>query len=165
MKVLQKKICMLGSFSVGKTSLVRRFVYAKFEDKYLSTVGVNISRKSITRSADTVNLILWDLAGGDDYSPPKSNYLAGLAGALIVCDLTRPQTLPAYELYADQVRAHKADVPLVFIANKVDLVDERAISDEDLEALCRKLGGPYLLTSAKTGEQVEAAFQLLADKL
>ncbi|MGB0387420.1 MAG: Rab family GTPase [Ardenticatenaceae bacterium] len=165
MKVIQKKICLLGDFAVGKSSLVRRFVEGRFDDKYLSTIGVKISRKVLTRPNCRVKMLLWDLSGGQEISKAQLSYLRGTAGALIVCDLTRAETLGAFELYARQVRKLNFKVPLVFIGNKADLKDERVISDTQLQMLCQDLGAPYLLTSAKTGMNVEAAFELLSDQL
>ena len=164
MPIIQKKICLLGDFAVGKTSLVRKFVEGRFDDRYLSTIGVKISRKTLARPYGDLNLLVWDLAGGDEFSA-QSSYLRGAAGALIVCDLTRRETLAAFERYARQVRALIATTPLVFVGNKVDLVAERAISDADLQDACTPPGGPYFLSSAKTGEQVEAAFLRLAEQL
>lgn len=164
MSVVQKKICLLGEFAVGKTSLVRRFVEGRFDDKYLSTIGVKISRKLMARPRGELLLLIWDLAGGDEFSV-QSSYLRGAAGALVVCDLTRSSTLAAFERYTAQLWEHNPGAPVVFIANKVDLVAERALSDADLLAASERLGGPCLRTSAKTGEQVEAAFAALAERL
>jgi len=164
MSVIQKKVCLLGEFAVGKTSLVRRFVEGRFDDRYLSTIGVKISRKTLERPTGLLNMLVWDLAGADEFGS-QSAYLRGAAGALIVCDLTRRETLAAFERYARQVRALNVAAPLVFLGNKVDLVAERAITDADLQAASATLGGPYLLSSAKTGEQVEAAFLHLAERL
>lgn len=165
MKVIQKKICLLGDFAVGKTSLVRRFVEGRFDDKYLSTIGVKISRKVLTRPNYKIKMLLWDLSGGQEISKAQLSYLRGTAGALIVCDLTRSDTLAAFELYARQVRALNAKVPLVFVGNKADLKQERVISDAQLKQLCERLGGAYLLASAKTGMNVEDTFKLLADQI
>lgn len=164
MTIIQKKICLLGDFAVGKTSLVRQFVEGRFEDKYLSTIGVKISRRTLARPDSELHLIVWDLAGGDEFNT-QSSYLRGASGALIVCDLTRPETLTAFEHYAIRVRQVNPEAPLVFVANKVDLVSERAISTEELLTTCAALGGPFVLSSAKTGEQVENAFLQLADAL
>ena len=164
---IQKKICLLGDFAVGKTSLVRQFVEGKFDDRYLSTIGVKISRKAISRPYGMLNLLVWDLAGNNGFDKmAESSYLKGAAGALIVCDLTRRETLNAFERYARQMLAVNQNISLVFVANKVDLADERVISDADLLSLCGSFnGGGFFLTSAKTGEQVEAAFVALADRI
>ena len=163
MALKQKKICLLGGFSVGKTSLIRRFVEGNFDDKYLSSIGVKISRKPLQRSDHTLNLIIWDLAGGNDFKKQSSSYLRGAAGAIIVCDLTRPDTLEYVAIYVEQMRVVNPKAVFLLAGNKVDLTDERAISDEELETAVSQIGGAYLLTSAKTGENVEAAFQRLAD--
>jgi small GTP-binding protein len=165
MKVVQKKVCLLGDFAVGKTSLVRRFVEGRFEDKYLSTIGVKVARKSLDRDETKLNLLIWDLVGGNEFSRSETGYLLGTAGALVVCDLTRPDTLEAMKRYTNQVRAVNPPVKVVFLGNKVDLVEERAITVEMLTAVTTELNAPILLTSAKTGENVEAAFALLADLL
>lgn len=161
---LQKKICLLGDFAVGKTSLVRRFVEGRFDDRYLSTIGVKISRRALTRPYGTLNFLVWDLAGGENYEP-NSSYLAGVAGALVVCDLTRRVTMAALQRYTSQLRAANPKTVCVYLGNKAD-VTERQIPEADLQMLCANfLGGPYLLTSARSGENVEAAFNLLAEQI
>ncbi|MCA9923667.1 MAG: GTP-binding protein [Anaerolineales bacterium] len=165
MHTVQKKICLLGDFAVGKTSLVRQFVEGRFDDKYLSTIGVKISRKPMLRADHVLNLLIWDLAGGDDYSKMGSHYLRGAVGALIVCDLTRPDTLDALTVYAQQLRAINSQAQMVFIGNKADLEDARRISDDQLQAAVAAWQLPYLLTSAKTGLAVEAAFEQLARQI
>ena len=163
MKIVQKKVCMLGSFAVGKTSLVKRFVEGRFDDRYLSTIGVKISRKTIEHDAQKTNMIVWDLAGGDEYIRTNTSYLRGAAGAIIVCDLTRAQTLSTAREYAQQIRSLNAQAGIVFLGNKCDLVNEREISDLDLQAIVDAFdGSAYHLTSAKTGESVESSFEQLA---
>lgn len=166
MTIIQKKICLLGDFGVGKTSLVQRFVEGRFDDKYLSTVGVKISRKTLKRSYGELNLLIWDVAGSNGFESSGTSYMQGAAGALIVCDLTRRDTLIAFENYARQIRKINPDVQLVFVCNKADLIHTRDISDIDLLNVLSDLGGSnFFLTSAKTGEQVEGAFSHLADIL
>ncbi|MCB0032647.1 MAG: GTP-binding protein [Anaerolineales bacterium] len=164
MTTIQKKVCLLGDFAVGKTSLVRRFVKDRFDDKYLSTIGVKISRKTLERPTYTLNLLLWDLAGGDEYSNTESGYLRGAAGALIVCDLTRYETIHALERYTKQLRLFNPQAAVVLVANKLDLTDERVIHDEELHKVAHIINGNghYLLSSAKTGEGVNQAFEKLA---
>ncbi len=163
MKTLQKKVCLLGDFAVGKTSLVRQFVEGRFDDKYLSTLGVKVSRKTITRPDSHMNLMIWDLVGGGEFSRSEIGYMVGAAGALIVCDLTRADTINTLLRYAQQVRTVNPNVCLLFLGNKVDLVAERVLTDDQLTAVATQFHSKFLLTSAKTGEQVEAAFSQLAD--
>jgi small GTP-binding protein len=163
MKVVQKKVCLLGDFAVGKTSLVRRFVEGRFDDKYLTTIGVKVARKSLEREDSKLNLLIWDLVGGNEFSRAETGYLLGTAGALVVCDLTRLDTIEALKRYTKQVRAVNPNVAVVFLANKVDLTADRMIDDAQLTAVTTELNAPFLLTSAKTGENVESAFAQLAD--
>jgi small GTP-binding protein len=167
MTTIQKKICLLGDFGVGKTSLIQRFVEGRFNDKYLSTVGVKISRKPLSRPYGELNLLIWDLAGSNGFTSSLSeNYMQGAAGALIVCDLTRLNTLIAFQKYAKQIRSRIPNIQLVFICNKVDLTEERAISNRDLfNTLSAVDETKYFMTSAKTGEQVEEVFIHLAEKI
>lgn len=165
MTTIQKKICLLGDFAVGKTSLVRRYVEGRFDDKYLSTVGVKIARRSLSRAYGTLNLLVWDLAGSDEFTKTAASYLRGAAGALIVCDLTRPETLETLSFYAHMLQSRSVTAPMVFLGNKADLVDERLITAAELQAACVDFGGHCWLTSAKTGEHVEDAFAALAAAL
>lgn len=165
MHSVQKKICLLGDFAVGKTSLIRRFVEGRFDDRYLSTIGVKISRKTLTRDDYLLNLLIWDLAGGDDFSKASASYLRGAAGALLVCDLTRAATLDTLTDYAQQLRELDETAVLVLVGNKADLHDERQISDDALAAAAETFAAPYLLTSALTGHHVEDAFHHLAEAI
>lgn len=162
MSAIQKKVCLLGDFAVGKTSLIRRYVEGRFEDKYLSTIGVKISRKVVQRPDHDLNLLIWDLAGGDDIDQLSRRYLLGAVGALLVCDLTRPETLGIIEKYARIMREVNRDSALVLACNKVDLEAERAIDDEALAAAADAMDLSWLLTSAKSGQGVEEAFEILA---
>jgi small GTP-binding protein len=163
---IQKKICLLGDFGVGKTSLVNRFVEGRFDDKYLSTVGVKISRKTLKRSYGEMSMLVWDLAGGNGFESISNSYMQGAAGALIICDLTRRDTLIACENYARQIRVINPGIQLIFVGNKADLTNERMVSVPDLLAALSVFGeSTFFLTSAKTGEQVEEAFTHLADKI
>ncbi|MCP5100632.1 MAG: GTP-binding protein [Chloroflexi bacterium] len=165
MKIMQKKICLLGDYSVGKTSLIRRYVEERFDESYLSTIGVHMSRKRIERVDHFLDLFIWDLVGGEDFKIIGRNYLLGAAGALIVCDLTRKKTLPALAYYAEQVREINKKSALIFIGNKLDLVQDQVISHEELQDAISPYTNSYLLTSAKTGHNVNVAFEQLANNL
>jgi small GTP-binding protein len=158
---LQRKICMLGGFSVGKTSLVKRYVASVFSETYLTTVGVKIDKKAVALSDRMINLILWDLAGEDDISSLRMSYLRGAAGYVLVADGTRPSTLEVAVSLRQRVEADCGPLPFVLLLNKNDLHDDWAISDTDVGDLQRK-GWWVRSSSARTGEGVDDAFKELA---
>jgi small GTP-binding protein len=158
---LQKKICMLGGFSVGKTSLVKRFVQSVFSETYLTTVGVKIDKKTVELPSRTVNLILWDLAGEDDIASLRMSYLRGAAGYVLVADGTRPSTLEVAVSLRRRVEADFGTLPFVLLLNKNDLREQWAIGDAEIADL-RQNGWWVQSTSARTGEGVDDAFQALA---
>jgi small GTP-binding protein len=159
---IQKKICMLGDFAVGKTSLVRRFVEGRFDDRYLTTIGVKISRRTVLLSQKPVHLLLWDLSGSGEFIGVTTSYLQGASGALLVCDLTRSNTLRLLEAYARRLRDVNARVSIVLAGNKADLNERREVDDEMLADLAHDLQAQRFITSAKTGACVEEAFLALA---
>ena len=103
--MLQKKICLLGAFGVGKTSLIRRYVDSIFSDAYLTTVGVKIDKKVLTVGTEEMALILWDIAGEDEIAAVRVSYLRGAAGYLLVVDGTRPETLDTAESIQKRITA------------------------------------------------------------
>lgn len=165
MSSIQKKICMLGAFGVGKTSLVGRFVHQRFSDKYLTTLGVKVDKKEIEIDERRLTMILWDIAGEDDLSSIRPSYLRGLAGYLLVVDSTRGKTLDvALQIHDRVTREHGATVAVVLVVNKIDLADDWDLEDDTLTAL-EKLGIDVVRTSAKTDEGVREAFAILARQL
>jgi small GTP-binding protein len=160
--VLQKKICMLGGFSVGKTSLVKRYVHSVFSETYLTTVGVKIDKKTVTLSDRIVNLILWDLAGEDDINSLRMTNLRGAAGYVLVADGTRPSTLDVALSLRQRVEADYGPLPFVR-SDKSDLKEQWAIGDAEVEGL-RQNGLWVQPSSARTGEGVEDAFKDLATR-
>jgi small GTP-binding protein len=158
---VQKKICMLGGFSVGKTSLVKRYVHSVFSESYLTTVGVKIDKKTVDLADRTVNLILWDLAGEDDINSFRITNLRGAAGYVLVADGTRPSTLDVALSLHQRVEAECGPLPFVMLLNKSDLTEQWAVSDTELAGL-RERGWWVQPSSARTGEGVEDAFKDLA---
>ena len=166
MYTIQKKICLMGDFAVGKTSLVRRFVENRFDDKYLSSIGVKISRKTLLFSEYSLNLLIWDLAGTDNIPVIESGYMRGAAGAILVCDLTRPETLHTFRYLAEQFRTQNPNATLVGVGNKADLQDRHRLNENELKNVGQQIGClETFVTSAKTGQQVEETFQALASGL
>jgi len=162
--VLTKKICMLGSFSVGKSSLMRRFVSTIFDDKYLTTIGVKIEKKVVQAGGQDVSLVIWDIHGDDMYQRVPMNYLRGMMGYLLVIDGTRRQTLIDALSLAETVTKEIGRVPALLVLNKSDLMDQWEI-DDGQQAKLVKDGWMVLKTSAKTGEGVEKAYMQLAEAM
>lgn len=160
---------MLGDFAVGKTSLVKRFVFDRFDDKYISSIGVKVSRKSVVtlRGDETVNLnmMLWDLAGSEEFNQVRASYIRGSSGAILVCDLTRPDTLEVLSHYARDVASINRDVRLIVVANKLDLHAAHEITESDVAEIAAQLDASYFLTSAKSGQAVETMFRTLGQRL
>lgn len=158
------KVCVVGDFAVGKTSVTERFVNNHFSDKYLSTVGVKIDTTELEFPALGVSqkLVIWDVAGSDEFGPTEFAYLRGANGFIYVADGTRPATLAAIEHLHSQITKKYGDTPFVLLINKKDLSHDWSVSDEYLDALTKAYGNVYR-TSAKTGDEVGLALTRLAE--
>lgn len=170
--ILSKKVCMLGTFGVGKTSLVRRYVHSVFDDKYLSTIGVQIYQKILSedeelphRSGERLKLILWDLANIEKFTPTIRNYFSGSSAAIVVTDLTRPETCDEKQIHLKEFLDINAKAKLIFAGNKHDLAESSSLATDALQKLSATFEAPALLTSAKTGENVNALFQQIGHHL
>jgi len=159
--MIKKKVCMLGAFAVGKTSLVERFVKSIFSEKYLTTVGVKIDKKSMQFDNEQIELLLWDIHGEDEFQKVRTSYLRGAAGYFLIADGTRASTLNTAYLLQERTEKTIGKIPFILLFNKVDMADAWEIDSSVLEELTRK-NWRHLNTSAKTGEKVEEAFQALA---
>ncbi len=162
--MLQKKVCILGSFAVGKTSLVRRFVESIFSDEYFTTVGVRIEKKVVRVGNQDLTLMLWDIGGDDEIHPLRMSYLGGASGLFFVADGTRQTTLAkaiSLKEATDKLLDHARSVLLL---NKNDLADQWEIDPLKEQELASS-GWTVLRTSAKTGEGVERAFNALAEAM
>lgn len=162
---------MIGDFGVGKTSLIRRFVDRQFSDRYLSTVGVKISRKAVEVSSaegqlKTVQLLIWDLEGHTKFKAIAPSYLQGSKGALIVGDVSRPETI---ERLGEHIQLFLSVNPkgiIILALNKIDLVDDRQLAQlRELIQGDRDRVMELYNTSAKTGENVDEIFYSLASNM
>lgn len=162
--MIQKKICMIGDFAVGKTSLVARFVRQTFSDKYLTTIGVKIDTKLINLSQEQIKLILWDIAGSDALSTVTASYLRGAAGYFLVVDGTRKPTWDTALNLQKLVNSQIGNKPFILLLNKADLQEQWEINNLDIAEQLQQ-GRMVIHTSAKTGTGVEEAFTQLATKL
>ncbi len=164
MTAIAKKVCLLGDFGVGKTSLVRRYVEGRFDDRYLSTVGVKISRKEVSGEAHTVQLIVWDVEGNTKFRGIAPSYMQGAAAALIVADVTRPDSIGFVLECLPQFLQMNPKATAAIALNKSDLAPtdmvQRQIAQLQKDLVQEVLA--ILPTSAKTGFNVETAFAWLA---
>lgn len=162
MAVNTRKVCMLGDFGVGKTSLVARFVHSVFAEKYQTTVGAKVDTKQVDLGGgDGVKLVIWDLAGGAEVTPQVKTYLRGVTGYLLVVDGTRANTLEAARGLKEAADTLIPGRPAVVLINKNDLRESWELGEADIDSL-RADGFMVFETSAKTGESVEDAFAELA---
>jgi small GTP-binding protein len=158
--MIKKKVCLLGSFAVGKTSLFEKYVYSIFSEKYLTTVGVKIDKKSLDIDGVETTLILWDIEGRSNFSRLRGSYLKGMDGYLLVADGTRERTLAEALDIREKVDQDSPGIPFVLLLNKSDL-EKDWILPYEREIELRNEGITVLRTSAKMGLNVEEAFLAL----
>jgi small GTP-binding protein len=158
------KLCMLGDFGVGKTSLVSRFVHSTFSEKYLTTIGVKVDSKEVALAGRTpCKLVIWDIAGRSQLDALNMTYLRGASALLLVADGTRERSLHAALNLLMQSRTLLPDAAVVLAVNKLDLVEQWEVAPAALAELRRTL--PVHETSARSGEGVEAMFADMATRL
>ncbi|MFQ5885249.1 MAG: Rab family GTPase [Thermoplasmata archaeon] len=169
---VKMKICLVGDGAVGKTSLIRRYVLNEFTDRYLQTMGTKVTKKELdmkhpqTGENIHVDMAIWDIIGQRGFRKLlQEAYFHGAKGMLGVCDLTRDYTLEGLNEWTESVRDVTGDVPLLAVGNKTDLQDEIQIGEARLKELAGGNDAFCLLTSAKTGENVEIAFVKMAEKV
>ena len=173
MSSISRKICLLGDFAVGKTSLVHRFVDRQFSDKYLSTVGVKISRKLVKASkqelatSQELNLLIWDIEGSNKYKNISPNYFQGAKGGIIVADLTCEETLEHLKEHIESFLKVNPHSYVILALNKSDLIETEYL--KKIQQTYQFENHPMVLksyfTSAKTGINVDEIFQLLANSI
>lgn len=150
---------MIGHFGVGKTSLVKRYVEGIFSEEYLTTIGVNIEKKTVTIDGIGYNLIIWDIAGEMELEKINKSYLLGTHGVLYVFDCGREAT---YNKLTEDVAALKKQIPnaaISVVGNKKDLVTE-----DQIAAIASGYGENITFTSAKNDSNVEKVFEVLTEK-
>lgn len=163
--MLQKKICMVGAFATGKTSLVSRFVRGIYSDKYQTTVGVKIDKKTIQIQDQMVNLILWDIHGEDEFQKIRMSYVRGSSGYILVVDGTRSETLDKAISLQAEIKKEIGDVPIIMMLNKSDLTSEWELDDHTIEQLSQEKKWTVIKSSAKEGLGVEECFNSLATQI
>lgn len=159
--MIASKICLVGAFAVGKTSLVRQFVESIFDEKYHTTIGVKIDKKLVSFDDEEVQLMIWDIEGVDIFTSLKPSYLRGADGFILVVDGTRPDTLNATKEIIKLIEQTIEEPTYSLLLNKTDKIDEWRITEEDIDSLGLHNIVPFK-TSAKTGLNVDDAFIELA---
>ena len=166
------KICLIGDVGVGKTSLIRRYVLDLFDDKYIATIGTKVTKKEIevkdprTGEPTKVVLLIWDIMGQPSFREVlREAYFYGVEGALAVCDVTSKESLGELRYWIKAMTSTTGNVPIVLLGNKCDLREEARIPFQDIEIFAKKHNSPALLTSAKTGYNVEQAFTTIVDMM
>lgn len=158
------KVCLAGEPMVGKTSLIRRYVLDEYDDRYIATLGAKVTKKDLdvehpSEGRIPSTIILWDIWGNKNVRELlKEAYYHGAQGIIAVCDVTRPETLSELDGWATAIRSVAGEIPVCLLANKIDLAAQRQLKDAELRRFSGDRGWPLFPTSAKTGENVEAAF-------
>lgn len=163
---VKKSIILLGDGAVGKTSLIRRFVLDSFDDHYITTIGAKVSKKTMVIEDDTsineLSMMIWDIMGQKGYRSTQAISFGGVEGAMIVCDLTRRDSLDSIRDYwIPSLLTTTGRVPVVLLGNKEDLKDKIEFGMEELKKVTSEYGDDIsiaFLSSAKTGNNVESAF-------
>ncbi|UCE74508.1 MAG: GTP-binding protein [Methanomassiliicoccales archaeon] len=167
---VQKKIILLGDAAVGKTSLIRKFVVDKYDDKYITTIGTKVTAKALQVEMNErvfyLKLQIWDILGQKGYSKLYNSCFRGANGVFLVADITRKHTLDSIEAYwIPKVQNIIGNLPFVILANKCDLINDAKFTAKDLREFASRYKAPFYLTSAKNGENVKRAFYILAKRM
>ncbi len=161
--MITQKICLLGGVCVGKTSLARRFVYSSFSDDYQSTIGVKIHKKTLAVDETTVNLMVWDIQGEDRYDKVLVSFLKGIAGYILVVDVTQPESVAVASELEKRVETFFGHVPYILVYSKCDLKEHP--DTRPLSVSLQARATAVYDTSALDGTGVESAFESLARSL
>jgi len=158
------KLILGGDGGVGKTSMVHRFVEDSFQTDYKSTIGTSIMKKvcDFEGLASKVRFVIWDLAGQAQFQRVRQTYVANAEAGILVFDVTRKKTFDSVEKWFNEIKSASKSISLILIGNKIDLVEDRQVTTEEGENLAKKLNLSYFEASAKTGENVNDAFNMLA---
>ena len=158
------KLILGGDGGVGKTSMVHRFVEDSFQTDYKSTIGTSIMKKvcDFEGLASKVRFVIWDLAGQAQFQRVRQTYVANAEAGILVFDVTRKKTFDSVEKWFNEIKNASKSISLILIGNKIDLVEDRQVTTEEGENLAKKLNLSYFEASAKTGENVNDAFNMLA---
>lgn len=172
-RIVKLKITLIGEGGIGKTSLIKRYVFDQFSDGYITTIGTKVTKKELqikhplTNEDYKVTMMIWDIMGQRGFREIlKEAYFYGTQGAIAVCDITREETMTRLGEWIETLNQISKNAPVIFMGNKCDLVDDAQLTFNDIKKFASKYeGSTVLLTSAKTGINVNLAFKTLAEKI
>ncbi len=159
------KLILCGDYQVGKTSLIKRFVESDFKEDYISTIGVEISKKTTTlEGKTTINFVIWDIGGQiPNMAPYRKRFYSGANAAFIVVDRARENNQNSIDFWYKEIKdSVPSTIPIVVVGNKSDLIDKICVSEKDIKDKANNYGFHYIFTSAKTGENVNDVFLFIA---
>lgn len=160
------KLVFLGEQSVGKTSLITRFMYDTFDNTYQATIGIDFLSKTMYLEDRTVRLQLWDTAGQERFRSLIPSYIRDSSVAVVVYDVTNRASFMNTSKWVDDVRSERGnDVIIVLVGNKTDLNDKRQVTTEEAEQKAKELNVMFIETSAKAGHNVKTLFRKIAQAL
>jgi len=160
------KLVFLGEQSVGKTSIITRFMYDTFDNTYQATIGIDFLSKTMYLEDRTVRLQLWDTAGQERFRSLIPSYIRDSSVAIVVYDITNDASFKQVPKWIEDVRAERgSDVIIMLVGNKTDLADKREVSTEEGEKKANEMGVMFIETSAKAGYNVKQLFRRVAAAL
>ena len=158
--IIVLNIILLGDSSVGKTSLLKKYIDDVFEETYMSTIGVDFKEKKISLNDLKVNLKIWDSAGQERFKSIAKTFIKGADGIMFVYDITHSETLDNLKSWIIQSE-DSTEKSKIIIGNKGDKEDNRQVSEDSLKNFCEAQKIKGIEVSAKLGTNVKVAFETL----
>jgi len=155
--MIRKKILLIGDFGVGKSSLIKRYIDNEFSDKYKTTIGVKISKKTISIVDTKCEMLIWDIEGATPIKDIPKSYFKGASGAIFVCDVTRKETIGVLKHHIQSFLSVNNQARYVIAYNKADL-----LNNKELDTLVSTLTNYEFIVSAKQNLNVSLIFETLA---
>ena len=160
------KILILGDATVGKTSILLRYIDNKFETDSLSTLGVDVKYKYVTLNNKKIRMNIWDTAGQDRFKTIAKNYFKGANAVIFVFDVNHKNTIEKIKFWINSVKDNSSnDIIEVIVGNKIDIEGKREVTKEQMKSLGQDVNIETFETSAKTGEGINEVFNYLVTNL
>jgi len=160
------KLLLIGDSGVGKSSLLLRFSDHNFDDRYISTIGVDFKIRTVDLDGKTLKLQIWDTAGQERFRTIVSSYYRGAHGIIVVYDITDRESFENIKHWLNEIDRYGVEgVEKLLIGNKSDLTTKRQVSTEEAEQFSKTQGLTLIETSAKNAQNVDKAFLKMAEQL